>query len=82
MYDADLSSYFDTISHEKMMEQLAPHCYRSVLRLIRMWLTCTVNEKDEHVEKRTLRQAKRLAGLTDMFFGFPSLTPLAFCGKH
>jgi len=48
VYDADLKSYFDTISHEKLMKVLE---YRiadsSVLKLIRMWLRAPVVEEDE-----------------------------------
>ena len=46
-YDADLSSYFDSINHEKLIgmleEKLAD---RSVLRLIRLWMKCTIEEDD------------------------------------
>lgn len=48
VYDADLSSYFDTIDHSKLMEQVERRISDgSVLRLIRLWLTCVVEEKDE-----------------------------------
>jgi RNA-directed DNA polymerase len=47
VYDADLSSYFDTIDHGRLMEQVERRVAdQSVLRLIRLWLTCTVEEKD------------------------------------
>lgn len=46
VYDADLSSYFDTINHEKLMllveQKIAD---RSVLSLIRMWLRCLIEEE-------------------------------------
>ena len=46
VYDADLESYFDTIDHRKliacMRRRVVDH---SVLRLIKMWLSCPV--KDE-----------------------------------
>jgi RNA-directed DNA polymerase len=48
VYDADLSSYFDTIPHDKLMacveRRIADH---SVLTLIRYWLTAEVEERDE-----------------------------------
>ena len=49
VYDADLSSYFDTIDHRRLMEMVKRRITDgSTLRLIRLWLTCTVEEKDEN----------------------------------
>lgn len=49
VYDVDLSSYFDTIDHERLMQQVERRISDgSVLRLIKMWLTCPVEEKDEN----------------------------------
>jgi RNA-directed DNA polymerase len=46
VYDADLSAYFDTIPHDKMLkaleERISDH---RVLRLIKMWLQSPVSEK-------------------------------------
>jgi RNA-directed DNA polymerase len=45
IYDADLSSYFDTIDHELLMEQLKRRIAdRSVLKLMRMWLKSPIEE--------------------------------------
>ena len=48
VYDADLKSYFDTISHEKLLACLRHRITdRSVLGLIRMWLEAVVVEPGE-----------------------------------
>jgi RNA-directed DNA polymerase len=49
MYDADLSSYFDTIDHDILMELVSKRIAdRSVLKLIRMWLKSPISETDEN----------------------------------
>lgn len=54
VYDADLSNYFDSIDHEKLMNQIKRRISdQSVLRLIRLWLTCTVEENEDGHIKRT-----------------------------
>ena len=48
VYDADLASYFDTIDHDRLLQQLERRIAdRSVLRLIRLWLRCPVVEEDD-----------------------------------
>jgi RNA-directed DNA polymerase len=54
VYDADLASYFDTIDHARLMQQLERRIAdRAVLRLIRLWLRCPVVEDDEQGRRRT-----------------------------
>jgi RNA-directed DNA polymerase len=56
VYDADLASYFDTIDHGRLLQQLERRIAdQSVLRLIRLWLRCPVVEEDDHGQRRTTR---------------------------
>jgi len=56
IYDADLQSYFDTIPHEKLIACLQKRIAdRSVLRLIRMWLSAPVEEHDDQGKRRVYR---------------------------
>lgn len=48
VYDADLQAYFDTIPHDQLMKCLELRIAdRTVLGLIRLWLTCPVIETDD-----------------------------------
>jgi RNA-directed DNA polymerase len=54
IYDADLSSYFDTIDHEKLMKMVERRIAdRQVLKLIRMFLGSTIVEIDDKGNKNT-----------------------------
>jgi len=54
VYDADLASYFDTINHDRLLQQLERRIAdRSVLRLIRLWLRCPVVEEDDRGRRHT-----------------------------
>jgi len=46
VYDADLSSYFDTIPHDKLMTLIARRISdKNILHLIKMWLKAPINEE-------------------------------------
>lgn len=52
VYDADLSSYFDSIPHEQLMTELERRIAdRSVLKLIRQWLHSPVREEDGSISR-------------------------------
>ena len=57
--DADLSSYFDTIDHGKLIKCLERRISdRSVLKLIRMWLKSDIVEDDGKGGRKTRRSRK------------------------
>lgn len=59
VYDADLSSYFDSIPHAKLMELIKRRVADgSVLRLIRLWLEGEVVETDDAGRKKITRPRK------------------------
>ena len=50
--DADLSAYFDTISHSDLLKSVARRVVDgAMLHLLKMWLTAPVEETDEHGKK-------------------------------
>jgi len=54
VYDADLASYFDTIDHDRLVQQLDRRIAdQSVLRLIQLWLRCPVVEEDDQGRRQT-----------------------------
>ena len=56
IYDADLEAYFDTIPHDRLMQCVSRRVAdRSVLRLLRQWLTAPVEERDEGGRPRRRR---------------------------
>ncbi len=56
IYDADLEAYFDTIPHDQLMQCVERRVAdRSVLRLLRQWLTAPVEDRDENGRPRRRR---------------------------
>jgi RNA-directed DNA polymerase len=59
VYDADLSSYFDSIPHDKLMELIKRRVADgSFLRLIRLWLQGEVVETDQQGRKKITKSRK------------------------
>jgi RNA-directed DNA polymerase len=51
--DADISKYFDTIPHDKLLKEVSKRIVdKNILRLIKMWLTAPVVEEDEDGKRR------------------------------
>ena len=59
VYDADLSSYFDTIDHDRLMRRLERRIAdRSVLHLIRLWLKAPIEEDDGKGGRKTTKPTR------------------------
>lgn len=57
--DADLSKYFDTIPHAKLMAVVAERiCDSGILHLIQMWLKAAIIEEDKDGTKRNVGGGK------------------------
>ena len=63
--DADLSEYYETIPHSELLKSVARRVIdRRVLRLIKMWITASVEDTDERGnKKRTTRNRNEKRGL-------------------
>jgi RNA-directed DNA polymerase len=52
--DVDIKGFFDNISHDKMMQQLAYHTQEKwVLLYVERWLKAGVEQEDGRIEART-----------------------------
>jgi RNA-directed DNA polymerase len=64
VYDADLSSYFDSIDHDKLLDKVQRRIAdRSVVKLIRMWLKSPVVEKGDKGRGRPSKQGTPQGGV-------------------
>ena len=63
VFDADLSGYFDTIPHDKLMIALKERISDNrILKLIQMWLKVPIIEEDERGQKSTSGGKKNKIG--------------------
>ncbi len=60
VYDADLSSYFDTIDHGLLLGLVKERISdRAILKLITMWLSCPIYEEPERKPNRWERNSRK-----------------------
>jgi len=58
--DADLSKYFDTIPHTKLLKIVAERiCDKAILHLIKMWLKAPIIEEDKDGKRKTVGGGKK-----------------------
>lgn len=70
--DADLSDYFGSIPHAELLKSLARRIVdRRVLRLLKAWLECPVEETDKRGRSRRTTEAK------DRRCGIPQGSPIS-----
>jgi group II intron reverse transcriptase/maturase len=70
--DADLSDYFGSIPHAELLQSLARRIVdRRVLRLLKLWLECAVEETDNRGRKTRTTEAK------DSRCGIPQGSPVS-----
>ena len=70
--DADLSDYFGSIPHAELLQSLARRIVdRRVLRLLKQWLECAVEETDRRGRKKRTTEAK------DTRRGIPQGSPIS-----
>jgi RNA-directed DNA polymerase len=70
--DADLADYFGSIPHSELMKSLARRIVdRRVLRLIKLWLECPVEETDNRGRKKRTTEAR------DQRRGIPQGSPIS-----
>lgn len=63
VFDADLSGYFDTIPHDKLMIALQERISdKKILKLILMWLKAPIIEENDRGKKRTTGGKKNKIG--------------------
>ena len=70
--DADLADYFGSIPHEGLLKSVARRVVdKRVLQLIKLWLTCAVDEPDDQGKPRRTTKAK------DSQRGIPQGAPIS-----